>query len=86
MLLSFLDVLDGDETAQPAGVVHHQEFLDAILVQQLLGMLQAQPLVRGDELGSHEIPHRLIQVPLKAHIAIGQDAHQTTILGHHWQA
>ncbi len=47
--LALLDVLDGDEAAQGAGVVHHQELLDAVLVEQVLRLLHARARRHGHQ-------------------------------------
>ena len=41
VLLRLLDVLDGDQALEQAVAVDHQQLLDAVLVQQLLGRLRA---------------------------------------------
>ena len=45
-----LDVLHGDETDAAILVVDHQQLLDAVLVQQALGLVLADALAHGDEL------------------------------------
>ena len=44
-----LDVLDGDEALEVAGAVHDQELLDAVLVEELLGLLERRADGRRDE-------------------------------------
>src|SRR5262249_12189889 len=44
-----LDVLDGDEALEASGAVDDEELLDAVLVQQLLGLLERRPDRRRDQ-------------------------------------
>ena len=39
--LRLLDILDGDEADAAIGLVHHQQLLDAVLMQQALGLVAA---------------------------------------------
>ena len=39
--LRLLDILDGDEADAAIGLVHHQQLLDAVLMQQPLGLVAA---------------------------------------------
>ena len=40
IFLRLLDVLDGDQADAAIGIVHHQDLLDAVLVQQPLGFVR----------------------------------------------
>ena len=52
-----------------------------MLVHQRLGFIAARALAHGDQLFArgHDIFDRLIEIGLKAQIAIGDDAHDTTV-------
>ena len=50
ILLRLLDVLDRDEADAAVVVVHHHQLLDAVLVQQALGLLAADALLHRDQL------------------------------------
>ena len=39
--LRLLDILDGDQADAAIGLVHHQQLLDAVLMQQALGLVAA---------------------------------------------
>ena len=43
ILLGLLDVLDRNEADAAKGLVHHQELLDPMLVQQSLGLVRLTP-------------------------------------------
>ncbi len=43
-------VLDGDQPDAAVLAVHHQKLLDAVLMQQALGLVLADALAHGDEL------------------------------------
>ena len=45
-----LDVLDGDQPDAAILLVDHQQLLDAVLMQQALGLVLADALAHGDEL------------------------------------
>ena len=71
-----LDVLDGDQPDAAILVVDHQELLDAVLVQQPLGLVLADAaLAHGDQpLLGHQLGHLLARVGGEAHVAVGEDA------------
>ena len=76
ILADFFDVLDGDEPVEIAVGVHHQQFFNAVLMEQGLGLLQGDPHVGGDQavLG-HHLFDLLLQVGFKAQVPVGDDAH-----------
>ena len=70
-----LDVLDRDQADAAVLVVDHQELLDAVLVQQALGLLLADALAHRDQLVlGHQLGDRLARVGGEAHVAVGEDA------------
>ena len=78
--LRLLDVLDRHQPDQPIVVVDHQELFDAMLVQELLGLVAADALGHGDQLvRGHQIAHRDVRIGREAHVAIGQDADQAAV-------
>ena len=58
-------------------VVDHQQLLDAVLVQQALGLVLADALAHRDQpvLG-HQLGDRLARIGGEAHVAVGEDADQ----------
>ena len=70
-----LDVLHGDQADAAILRVDHQQLLDAVLVQQPLGLVLADAFADGDQavLG-HQFGHALPQIGGEAHVAVGQDA------------
>ena len=82
--LGFVEVLDGDHTAQVEIVVHHQDFLDAVLVQQALYLLGTGALLDRDQLvpGGHDLRDELLRVGLETHVPTGDDAHQVLAVQH----
>jgi hypothetical protein len=73
--LGLLDVLDRDQADAAIVLIDHEKFLDAVLVQQLLGFPHRHILAHRDEavLG-HQLAHRLARVLGETHVAIGEDA------------
>ena len=72
-----LDVLDGDQADAAILVVDHQQLLDAVLVQQPLGLVLADALAHGDEvLLRHQLRDLLRRIGGEADVAVGQDADQ----------
>lgn len=59
-----LDVLDRDEALEPAVVGHHQELLDPVVVEQLLGLVEPDPVANRDRLPGSDVGHPLGQVLL----------------------
>ena len=84
VLHHLLDVLDGDQAAQVALRVDHQQLLDLVLVQQRLGLLERGALGDGDQvLLGHQLGDRLVELGLPAQVAVGEDAHElAVIVGH----
>ena len=77
------DVLDGDEAVQFAVVVHHQQFFDAVLMEQGLGLLQGDAHLGGDQaLLGHHLFDLMIQVGFEAQVPVGDDAHQFAPVHH----
>ena len=75
--LRLLDVLDRDQADAAIGLVDDQQLLDAVLVQEALGLLAGDALAHGDQLvPGHQLGDRLARVAGKAHVAVGQDADQ----------
>ena len=75
--LRLLDVLDGHQADQSEVVVDHQQLLDAMLVQELLGLLAPDPLGhRHQAIRGHQFAHRHAQVGRKADVPVGQNADQ----------
>ena len=72
-----LDVLDRDQADAAVLVVDHQQLLDAVLVQQPLGLVLADALAHGDQLLlGHQLGDRLPRIGGEAHVAVGEDADQ----------
>ena len=75
------DVLDGDQADAAILVVDHQQLLDAVLMQQPLGLLLADALAHRDQLVlGHQLGDALARILGEAHVAVGQDADQ--LAGH----
>ena len=70
-----LDVLHRDEPDAAVEVVDHQELLDAVLVQEPLGLVLADALAHGDEpILGHQLGDLLARIGGEAHVAVGEDA------------
>ncbi len=75
--LRLVHVLDGDQPDAAIGVVHHQQLLDAVAVQQAARFLGADAVGDGDEvLPRHQLVDLLRRVGGEAHVAVGDDADQ----------
>ena len=72
----FFDVLDGDHAAQLAGVVDHQNLLDAVLVQQGLHFVGAGALFHRYQAvaAGHDVGNGLVVVGDEAGVTAGDDA------------
>ena len=76
-LVGLLDVLDGDQADAAIVGVDHQQLLDAILVQQPLGLFLGRALAHRDQpLLGHQLAHRNGVLGGEAHVAVGEDADQ----------
>ena len=84
MVGGLLHVLDGDQPAQLEGIVHHQHFLDAVLVQLADHLVLARAFTHRDEafLGRHHAADGRIKTGLEAQIAAGDDADELAVVHH----
>ena len=74
-LAALVNVLDRDQTAQHALRVHDGQLLDAVLAENLLGLVERRAHRRGDEiLLRHRVVQRPVEAALELQIAIGDDA------------
>ena len=72
-----LDVLYGDQALQVVVIVHHQQLLDAVLVQDGLGVGQGGSHRNGDEVFlGHHFADGDVGAGFEAQIAVGEDADQ----------
>ena len=72
-----LDVLHGDQADAAILIVDHQQLLDAVLVQQPLGLVLADAFADGDQaILGHQLGDLLLRIGGEAHVAVGQDADQ----------
>ena len=69
-----LDVLDRDEAHAAMVLIHHQQLLDAVLMQQAAGVILLDAFAHGDELLGHQLGDGLKGVVGEAHVAVGDDA------------
>ena len=86
--LRLLDILDGDEPDAAIGLVHHQQLLDPVLMQQALGLVAADVVRHRDQpvLG-HQLADGLALVAGEADVAVGEDADQLAAAAlHHGEA
>ncbi len=75
------DVLDRDE-ADELSVLYDEELLDPVLVEQQPRLVVADVRGDGHELLRHQRAHRLVEVPLEAHVTRGEDADRPVALDH----
>jgi len=76
ILQFLLDVLDRDQPFQLVRIVHHQQLLYAMLMQNMLGLLQRRPYRHSDQvLLRHYVANRNIRARHEPQIAVGQNSH-----------
>ncbi|MNX99014.1 hypothetical protein D3C86_1314440 [compost metagenome] len=80
--LRFLDILDGDEADAIAFSIHHQQFFNAMLVQQAARFLliDAAFLDRDQIFAGHQFIDFLLRIGSEAHVAIRQNADEAAVL------
>ena len=77
ILGGLFNILDGDQTAQHAIVIHNGQLFNAVLGQDHLGLLQGGAHGGGDQvLAGHELMDGAVIIRDKAQVAVGQDTHQ----------
>jgi len=82
-----LDVLDRDEALEASGAVDDEELLDAVLVEELLGLIQCGADRRRDQVFlGHARGDGLVQPRLEAQVTVGQDADELAPLVDHRNA
>ncbi len=82
VLQLLLDVLDGDQALEREVLVHHQQLLHAMLMQNLFGFLQRGPHRHRDQvLLRHHLRDGKIVASFESQVAIRQDADQLAVLG-----
>ena len=82
ILQFFLDVFDRDQALEVVLIVDHEEFLDAVLVENLFRFLQRRAHGNGDEifLGHHLVDGN-VEAGFKAQVAVGEDADKLSVFG-----
>ena len=80
----FLDVFHGDHAAQIAGFIHHNNFLDTMLVQQCLHFVSANTFLHRHQpvLAGHDVFHTLVVVGDETRVAAGNNAHHLVTFHH----
>ena len=80
-LLALGDVFDGDEAAEDALVVDDGQLFDAVFVEAVLGLLEGGADGGGDEaFAGHEVGDGAGLVVGEAHVAVGEDADEASVL------
>ena len=75
VLLALREVLDGDQPAQPAGVVDDRKLLDLVVLQQTQCVVARHADRRGDQRRrGHHVADEPLVVALEADVAVGDDA------------
>ena len=78
----FLDVLDGDEAFELVVVVDDEEFFDAVLVEDVLGLFEGGADGHGDEvLLGHNGVDGEVGAGDEAEVTVGEDADELAVLG-----
>ena len=72
---ALLDVLDGDQADAAVVVVDDEQLLDAVLVEEALGLVLVDALAHRDQvLAGHQLGDRLRRIGGEADVAVGEDA------------
>ncbi len=75
IFLGLFDIFHGDEADAAVGIIHHENFFDAVLMQQPLGFFGLHAFAHGDELFlRHQFVDGLARIVGEAHIAVGENA------------
>ena len=72
-------ILHRDKSAQPILIVDERQFLDPMRLQKFLGLVEVDSGTRSDHLGGHHVAHLLVEAPLEAQVAIGQNSNQPAV-------
>ena len=76
-----LDVLDGDEAAELVLLVDHRELLDAVAVEDLLGLVERDAGARRHQpLACHHLADGAVEPLLEAQVPVREDADQPSAL------
>ena len=87
VLLALREVLDGDEAAQPPGVVDERQLLDLVPGEQRHGVVGGDAdRARDERHPRHDLADATGHVGLEAQVAVRDDAHQPLLVVDHGQA
>ena len=81
-LLALLDVLHRDQPGEPAVAVDERQLLDAVPLEDRLGLVERRPDGRRDQAGRrHEVGDRAVVVGrlAEADVAVGEDADEAAV-------
>ena len=81
LVLGLGDVLICDESHEVVVLIHHGQFLYLVFLQYLCCVAQVGLLMCGDEVVlRHHVIHLLIEMTLKAQVAVGDDTHKMILV------
>ena len=84
LILSLGDVLIGDQTNQTIILIHHGQFFDLVLLQNLGSSNQVCLLMGGHKvLLRHNLCHRTIETTLETQVTVGDDTNEMVVIIHH---
>ena len=84
LVLGLRNVLIGNQTHEMVVLVHHGQFLDLILLQDLSGRDQVGLLMGGHEMiFRHDLIHRSVELPFEAQVAVGHDTNEAFLFIDH---
>ena len=81
ILTALVDVLDRDEAFEHTLAIHHGQLLDAVLPEDLLGLVERRAFVRRDQVAAgHRLAERPVELTLELQIAVGDDADELLVV------
>jgi hypothetical protein len=85
VLVGLFDILDRDQPDAVALVIHNQQLLDPVLVEEPAGLVAVDALLDGHQTTpGHQFAHGLVRIGREADVAVGQDTDQPVApLGDH---
>ena len=86
MVRRLFHVIDGDEANAFIILIHHNEFLNPVLVQKALGFQPVNACLHRNQVARHQVGNLGVHVRGKAHVAVGDYPRQLAVFFHNRNA